>query len=98
MMPSLKRASRDLFGVRVVQSVPEPKLNVCVGGGFSTPTSNSRMSAGCLRFQLNSDTIYLEIDSTGKGLSSTRPSCTSDTSDKLRLLTVHLTDPLLGFD
>ena len=36
------------------------------------------MPAVCLRIQLNSDIIYLEIDITGKGLSPTRLPFTTD--------------------
>ena len=49
--------------------------------------------AGYLRFQLNSDTVYLEIgsDSTGEGFSSTRLPSITDTSQKPRLLSMLLT-------
>lgn len=52
----------------------------CVEGGSSPSTtpSNPQTPAGYLRTQLTSDTVYLEMasDSTGKGFSSTRLSCT----------------------
>ena len=66
--------------------------HVC--GGFPKTTSNSWTPPGRLRIQLNSDTIYLKIEShsTGKGLSPTRPTSTSDTSCKSRLLPVLLTN------
>ena len=73
--------SQDSIGLAVfcfvLQSIPGPNCNMY--GDFPTPTSNSEMPAGCLRIQLNSDTIYPEIDfdSAGKGLSPTRPPFTS---------------------
>ena len=63
----------------------------CIGlvwGSFPTPTSNSQTPAECPEMQLNSDTTFSETesDSTGKGLSHTRPPSTADTSLKARLL------------
>ena len=65
---------------------------MCVCGCFPTPTSNSCILARCPRIQLNSDTTYPEIewDSTGKGLSPTRPPSTWDTSTSPSLLPVLL--------
>lgn len=53
----------------------------CVCRAFPTPKSNSWTLAECLRIQLNSVTVYLEIesDSTHKGLRPTRPPSASDT-------------------
>ena len=64
----------------------------CVFGGLHTPTRNSQMPAGCRRTQINSDTVYLEMesDSTGKGLSPTRQLFTSDSSCKPRFSPVLL--------
>lgn len=47
--------------------VPGPYSCVCV---FTKPTGSPQMPAECLKIQISSDTIYLEIesDSTGKGL------------------------------
>ena len=67
----LEKYLRDLFGVRVVQRVPDP-IQTCVYKcvcviSFSIPISSSRMPTGYPRIQLNSDTIYLEIDSDSTG-------------------------------
>ena len=74
---------------------PNP-MCVCVCGDFPIPPSNSQTLAGSLTLQLNSDTTYLELasDSTGKGLSPTRPRSTSDIRHEPRLLLVLLTDRL----
>lgn len=69
---------------------------VCVCVGFPSPTSNSRTPAGCLRIQLNSDTVYLGTASapTHQGLSPTGPPSMSHASRKSRWLPVFLTDRL----
>lgn len=57
----------------------DPVQRVCVCR-FATPANNFWTPALCSRIQLNSDTVYSEIesDSTGKGLSPIGPPSGSD--------------------
>ena len=75
------------------QRVAEPNSKMCVCGGVPTPVCNSQTPAECPSFQLNSDIIYLQIesDSTSKGLSPTRRPSISDSRCKPGLLPVLLT-------
>ena len=57
---------------------------LCVG--FPTPTSRLQIPTEYLKIQLNSDAVYIEIesDSTGKRLSPTRPPSAVEANHKPR--------------
>lgn len=94
--------SHNADGPRVLDEVPTP-VPACLGRLSQTGRGFSDAS-GCLRVQLNSDTVCPEVgsDSTGKGLSPTRPPSASKSRHLPRSSPVLLTswshDHLLEFD